>query len=169
LKGHPAVKRIFLTLTIVSNTLLLAAFVLGLAIREPQSKMMSYHLLVSVLAMIFAALVHATLLTYFMGTGRWMEEIRVAYQLDLNRNEEGRQLKNRTIPTMTVCLIILIVNIPLGAKASASVHLAFAALTIVVNALVNVQEFRAIRRNGELIAEMIDEVRRIREARGLPV
>jgi hypothetical protein len=30
-------------------------------------------------------------------------------------------------------------------------------------------EYRSIRRNGELIADVLGEVRRIREARGLPV
>ena len=61
---------------------------------------MSYHLLLSVAALIFAALVHAVLLTYFMGTSRWMEEVRLAYKLDARWIEENRRLKYRTIPPM---------------------------------------------------------------------
>jgi hypothetical protein len=185
-----AVKRIFLTLTIVGTFLLLAALILGFAIGDPRSvapatrKLLSYHLLVSVAALIFAALVHAVLLTYFMGTSRWMDEARQAYKFDGRWSEENRRLKYRTIPVMAICLLLLISNIPLGALSvdrtdwtvpglgavsPARVHLVFSILTIVANLAVNAMEYRAIRRNGELIADVVDEVRRIREARGLPV
>jgi hypothetical protein len=184
------VKHIFLTLTVVSTLLLLAAFVLGLEIGDPHSlapltrKLLSYHLLISVAALIFAALVHAVLLTYFMGTSRWLEEARQAYKFDTRWSEENRRLKYRTIPVMAVCLLVLIANIPLGALAvdrapwvlpgvgsviPSQVHLVFSLLTLVVNLAVNAMEYRAIRRNGELIADVLGEVRRIREARGLPV
>ena len=36
-------------------------------------------------------------------------------------------------------------------------------------AVVNVVEYRAIRRNGQILAEVVDEVRRIRQERGLTV
>jgi hypothetical protein len=184
------VKHIFLTLTVVSTLLLLASFGLGLEIGDPHSlapltrKLLSYHLLISVAALIFAALVHAVLLTYFMGTSRWLEEARQAYKFDIRWSEENRQLKYRTIPVMAVCLLVLIANIPLGALAvdraawalpgigsisPSHVHLVFSLLTLVVNLAVNAMEYRAIRRNGELIADVLGEVRRIREARGLPV
>jgi formate hydrogenlyase subunit 3/multisubunit Na+/H+ antiporter MnhD subunit len=182
-------RRIFLTLTIFSTLLLIGAFVLGLAIGDPRSvsaatrKLMSYHLLSSVAALIFATLVHAVLLTYFMGTSRWMEEARLAYKLDTRWNTENRRLKYRTIPLMTACLLLLILNIPLGAMAvdrgnwtlpgghelsPSHFHLAFAVLTIIVNLAVNVLEYRAIRRNSELIGEVVQEVRRIRLEHGLP-
>jgi hypothetical protein len=184
------VKHIFLTLTVVSTLLLLASFGLGLEIGDPHSlapltrKLLSYHLLISVAALIFAALVHAVLLTYFMGTSRWLEEARQAYKFDIRWSEENRQLKYRTIPVMAVCLLVLIANIPLGALAvdrapwvlpgvgsvsPSHVHLVFSLLTLVVNLAVNAMEYRAIRRNGELIVDVLGEVRRIREARGLPV
>lgn len=183
-------KHIFLTLTVVSTLLLVTSFVLGVEIGDPHSlvpltrKLLSYHLLSSVAALIFAALVHAVLLTYFMGTSRWLEEARQAYKFDSRWSEENRQLKYRTIPVMAVCLLVLIANIPLGALAvdrapwvlagvgsisPSRVHLVFSLLTLVVNLAVNAMEYRAIRRNGELIADVLGEVRRIREARGLPV
>jgi hypothetical protein len=184
------VKYIFLALTVIGTLVLLVALVLGFEIGDPRSvapltrKLLSYHLLVSVAALIFAALVHAVLLTYFMGTSRWLEEARQAYKFDTRWSEENRQLKYRTIPVMAVCLLLLIANIPFGAMAADSaqwvlpvvgsvspsrVHLAFSLLTIVINLAVNAMEYRAIRRNGELITDVLGEVRRIREARGLPV
>ncbi len=182
-------KRTFLTLTIVSTLLLIAAFVMGYQIGDAHSvaastrRLMSYHLLISVAALIFAALVHAVLLTYFMGTSRWMDEVRLAYKLDARWFEENRQLKYRTIPLMVCCLLVLILNIPLGASAvdrgnwtlpgghslsPSTVHLAFALLTLVINLAVNIREYRAIERNGELIQEVVQEVRRIRQEHGLP-
>jgi len=187
---HQLVKRIFLTLTVVSTFLLVAALVLGFEIGDPRSvapatrKLLSYHLLVSVAALIFAALVHAVLLTYFMGTSRWMEEARQAYKFDPRWSEENRRLKYRTIPVMVICLLLLILNIPLGALSvdradwtvpgvgpvsPSRAHLVFAVLTVVVNLAVNAVEYRAISRNSQLIEEVVGEVRRIREARGLPV
>jgi hypothetical protein len=169
------VKRIFLTLTIVSTLLLVTSFVLGCEIGDIRSvspltrKLLSYHLLISVAALIFAALVHAVLLTYFMGTSRWFEEARQAYKFDARWSDENRRLKYRAIPTMVLCLLLLIANIPLGAVASSSAHLLVAILTIVVNLAVNALEYAAIRRNGELIAAVVGEVRRIRETLGLPV
>ncbi len=183
-------KHIFLTLAAVGAVLLLAALVLGFEIGDPRSvapltrKMLSYHLLISVAALIFAALVHAVLLTYFMGTSRWIEEARQAYKFDTRWSEENRRLKYRTIPVMAVCLLLLIGNIPFGAMAADSagwilpvvgavspsrVHLVFALLTTAINLAVNAIEYRAIRRNGELIADVLSEVHRIREAHGLPV
>lgn len=183
-------KRIFLTLVVVSGALLLAALALGFAIGDPHSvspatqKSMSYHLLVSVAALIFAVLVHSVLLTYFMGTGRWMEEVGLAYNLDARWSDDNRKLKYRTVPWMVLCLVLLLLNIPfgalsvdsmnwtlpgLGAISPSRVHLVVAVLTIVVNLAVNVIEYRAIRQNGELIVEVIGEVRRIRLERGLPV
>jgi hypothetical protein len=169
------VKRIFLTLTVASTLLLVASFVLGCEIGDIRSvsswtrKILSYHILISVAALIFAALVHAVLLTYFMGTSRWIEEARQAYKFEARWSEENRRLKYRAIPTMVLCLLLLISNIPLGAVASANVHLVVAILTLVVNLAVNAMEYAAIRRNGELIAAVVIEVRRIRETLGLPV
>lgn len=183
-------KRIFLTLAVLGTLLLLASLLQGFEIgdlRKPTPaarKLLSYHLLVSVAALIFAALVHAVHLIYFMGTSRWMDETRQAYQFDSRYGEENRRLKYRTIPVMAVCLLLLIANIPfgalavdqtnwqvpgLGAVSTTRVHLVFALVTMVVNVAVNAMEYGAIGRNSELIAGVLEEVRRIREARGLPV
>jgi hypothetical protein len=182
-------KRIFLTLAIVSTLLLVAAFVLGLEIGDPRSvaagtrRLLNYHALTSVAALIFAALVHSVLLTYFMGTGRWMDETRLAYKLDMHWNRESRRLKYRIIPLMAACLLLLILNIPFGAMAvdrenfkfpggidlsPSRVHLAVACLTIVVNVAVNVLEYRAIARNSQLVGEVMQNVHRIRREHGLP-
>ncbi|MDB4638213.1 hypothetical protein OAF24_04875, partial [bacterium] len=70
--------RIFSSLCVVSTILLIVALVLGLNIddaKELSSRgAVSNHMLMALAALVFALLVHAILLTYFMGTGRWLEE-----------------------------------------------------------------------------------------------
>ena len=183
-------KRIFVSLTLVSTALLAAAFWLGMKIGDPTLRdravqgLVGTHFLVSLAALVFAALVHAIVLTYFMGTGRWMEETMLAYQLAGEEWAQQKRLKYRTIPPMIVCLLLLIASGALGAAAdpaspvkyegyggmpAATVHFAVAIATLAANLIVNVCEFAAIRRNHGLIGEVMSEVRRIRLARGLPV
>jgi hypothetical protein len=51
----------------------------------------------------------------------------------------------------------------------ATIHLVFSTLTVCANLAVNIHEFRSIERNGEIVAEVMSEVVRIRTERGLPV
>lgn len=183
-------KRIFLTLAILSTLSLLAAFLLGLQIEgttDPQTAggaAMRYHINVSIGALVFATLIHAIVLTYFMGTGRWIEETTQAYRLGEEHHRENQKLKYRTLPAMVGVLVLLILNVPLGAVvdpaspvefdgwagvSATTLHLVLASVTVVANAVVSVWEYQAICRNGRLIDEIVGEVRNIRQERGLPV
>jgi hypothetical protein len=180
------VRRIFLTLAIFSNVVLIAAFVLGHRIDDARALDggVDVHFGVSIMALIFAALVHAIVLTYFMGTGRWLEETTQAYRLPDERRLENKSLKYRTVPAMIVSLLLLVGTAALGAAAdpaspvgftgwagfsAATTHLIAALLTLGVNAVVNLWEYLALERNGRLVQEVMDDVRRIRTERGLPV
>ena len=50
-----------------------------------------------------------------------------------------------------------------------SIHLLIASIALAVNFLVNIREFQSINRNGQLIEQVLQEVRHIREEHGLPV
>ena len=103
--------------------LLAAAFLLGLLIGDPRvadvqvQAEVSAHFLTAVGALVFAALVHAIVLTYFMGTGRWIEETGNSYPLPAGLREDCRRLKYRVIPSMAACLVLLILA---GATGAAS-------------------------------------------------
>ncbi len=81
-------KRIFLTLAVLANAVLVTALFFGLWIGDPNTRdlviqrRVSTHMLIGLGALTFATLVHAILFTYFMGTGRWLEETSRAYSLD---------------------------------------------------------------------------------------
>lgn len=182
--------RIFTVLAILSTLLLLVAFLLGLDIGDPAvatraaQQAVSRHFLTALAALVFAALVHAIVLTYFMGTGRWMEETGRAYRLPDRWLQENQSLKYRTILPMVGCLLLLVITGGLGGAAdpaspvqfggfaglsAATIHLLVASITVGVNVIVNLWEYFALARNGVLIGEVLGEVRRIREERGLPV
>jgi hypothetical protein len=182
--------RIFISLAAVATVLLAASFVLGLGIGNPRAddpsvqSLVQLHFLTSVLALIFAALVHAVALTYFMGTGRWLEETTQAYRLSVQWCAESKRLKYRTVPLMVGCLLLLVFTGASGAAAdpaspvgfagwfglsAASVHLVVAIVTFFVNVVVNLREYAAIGRNQHLVNSVLSEVRRIRLERGLPV
>ena len=182
--------RILLSLATLSTVLLCAAFVLGLNIDDPKAatatavSQFTSHFWTAMGGLIFTALVHAIVLTYFMGTGRWLEETDNAYKLGGKWRQESQSLKYRTLPLMSLCLLLLIVTGASGAAAdpaspygargwwgipASTVHFLTASVTICVNLLVNCYEYTAIHRNGEIVKEVLAEVRRIRQERGLPV
>ena len=180
--------RIFLTLASANTLLLLTVFCLGLNIGDPRTpesqSLVSWHLILALSGLVFAALVHALALTYFMGTGRWMEDVAKAYQLENHWRNESQRLKYRILPWMTGSLLLLLITIGFGAAADPAARLGFsgwaglsastwhlfvALATLGVNFFTNVREFQSLERNGELVNEVVAKVREIRIARGLPV
>jgi hypothetical protein len=181
--------RIFLSLSIVCLLALLAALCLGWRIGDATSAdrltqgRVAAHFLVAVGALCFAVFLHALVLTYFMGTGRWLEETCTAYRLGDEWRQKSRDLKWGLYPAMMLAVALLIVSGASGAAADpaagfrfdalgplnpAQVHLVVTAATLVVNASVSALEFRALARNGALVDEVIAQVRRIRVEKGLP-
>lgn len=182
--------RIFLTLCLAGSSVVAIAFFLGLGIDDPTvrdpavQQSISRHMLTGLGGLIFAALVHAIVFTYFMGTGRWLEETTRAYKLPGDYHSANQKIKYRLLPGITFCILMLVLTGAFGGAADpasavgfrgwfgftpATVHLTIAILAVLVNVAVSVQEFRSIEKNGELVEEVMNEVRRIRTERGLPV
>lgn len=175
--------RIFLVLSSCSNLLLAAAFAAGWRIGDTASlsdatrDRMTLHFLLALAAALLATLVHAVALTYFMGTGRWIEETSSAYSL----GEEGRKfnirLKYRVIPGIIGCFLLLLATGCFGAIADPAsptsfsgdktIHFALAVTSLVVNLLVSGIEYWSISQNGRLVNAIVGEVRRIRTEKGL--
>jgi hypothetical protein len=183
-----AMSRIVLTLAILNTAGLSWALWLGNqignakeAVVEVQSRV-GVHFLVAVGAICLAVLVHALVLTYFMGTGRWLEETSAAYRLDRQAQHRARALKWKLYPAMIVALGLLVTTGGLGAAADPAAHTGFAGVgglsaaafhelvawvAILVNATVNLAEYVVLRRNASLVNGVLAEVRRIRIERGL--
>ena len=143
-----------------------------------------YHFLAALAALVFATLVHAIALTYFMGTGRWIEETSTAYRLDPKLHAQSTAIKYRTVPFMVLCFVMLVMTGAFGAAAdpaspmqsrgwggisASTIHLIAALATVAVNFFVTWLEFRALEQNGEIVDRVLAEVRRIRLKKGLAV
>lgn len=175
---------------VVANIANVVAFVLGWKIGDPKAidpvvqSNVSTHLTIAIGAIVAGMLLHALALTYFMGTGRWVEETSRAYKLDESFHKENQSLKYRFLPGMVACILMLLITGAFGAASdpaspvgftgifgmpAATVHLAIAALTIALNLMVNISEYGAIAENGNVVNRVLAEVKRIRIEKGLPV
>lgn len=169
--------RIFLTLAVIANSALLVTLILGWRIVDPKSREPDAHMLTAICAALLVLLVHAVALTYFMGTGRWLEETSEAYGLGIEPRAANVRLKYRVIPGMIGCIALVVVTGAFGAladpaatmhRASASkVHLALAFITLLANVFVSWLEHRAISQNGRLVDAVVQRVGQIRRERGL--
>ncbi len=113
-----------------------------------------------------------------------MEETASAYSLPNHWRRENQSLKYRILLAISGAIVLLVATGAFGTAAdpaspvgfqgwvglsAATIHLLSASTMVAVNLLVNVWELQAIQRNGQLIEEVLDEVKRIRTERGLPV
>ena len=186
-------KRIFLTLAVLANITLLIAFVLGWQVgdttlnggRDPEiNSRIGTHLLVGLGALTSATMVHALLLTYFMGTGRWIEETSQAYRLSGDWYRESQRTKYGILPGILVSFLMLVVTGSLGAVADtataaslertlsvndSTLHFTAAVCTWIVSLIVNTTQYFAITKNSAIVEGVLAEVRRIRIEKGLPV
>ncbi len=160
----------------------MATFLLGWAVISPGIEgatglPLSVHFLCALAALTLTMLVHAIVLTYFMGTGRWIEETSQAYKLGIDSREENIKLKYQTMPGMVACIVLLIVTGGFGAVADPGssvnlssakvIHMLLACASLLANVTVSVIEYQTIQRNGRLVDEIMSSVKAIRRERGL--
>ena len=182
--------RIFLPLSVCSAILLMATFTLGWQIDDPRiadpaiQEGVQRHFLTALAALCFTTLVHAIVLTYFMGTGRWIEETSNAYRLDPKFYAENQRLKYRVVPALIGGFLLLLAAGAMGAAADPASpveftsawglsmtlwHRGLAITAVLANIAIHYAEYLALFRNGEIIDGVLAEVRRIRSDKGLAV
>lgn len=184
-RNKRTMNQIFSVLAIISNLGLLITFLLGWRISDPGSlselarNQVSNHFLFALGAILLTLLVHAIVLTYFMGTGRWIEETCEAYRFEGAARQENIRLKYRVIPGMVGCMFLLILTGAFGAMSDPAanvrvpsahwIHLSLAILTLTANFATSILEFQMIRRNGALVDLVYREVQTVRREHGLDV
>ncbi len=172
--------RIFSTLAAVNYILLVASFAVGVVsklqdgVRQPDGFIYLAHFILGLAAANVTLLVHCIIFTYFLGTGRWVKEVKLAYHMpDEPLPKLTRDLKRRTFPPALAGMLVTIAAAAAGAGAQLQawpwmVHGTLATLALLVNAWAFVIEFRNVRTNAAVIDEVLREVDRIRMQRGLP-
>ncbi|MFO0866493.1 MAG: hypothetical protein U0744_17915 [Gemmataceae bacterium] len=118
-------------------------------------------------------LVHCIIFTYFLGTGRWVKEVSIAYRLpDDPFYKETRTLKRKTFPPALFSMLIAIATSAAGAGVMLQgwhwgMHATGAVLTILINVWAFDVEYRAVSRNAVVMDLVLDEVDRRRAEQGM--
>jgi hypothetical protein len=111
---------------------------------------------------------------YFLGTGRWVKEVALAYGIpDDPLPRLTRDLKRRVYPAAMFGMLV-----PIGAAAAGmgamlqewpwQIHFGLALATLLVNGWAFVVEYRCIHVNAAVLFQVLNEVDGIRAERGLP-
>ena len=172
--------RILARFSILNFCGLLAAFVVGLiskltgAPANPTSELPLYHFYLGLFSVLGTLAVHCLVFIYFLGTGRWVKEVAIAYSLpDQPLPKLTRELKRRTFPVALLAMLVPIAAAATGTAASRhewpwQYHAAFAAATLLVNGWAFLVEYRNVAINAGIIDDVMREVERICAERGLP-
>jgi hypothetical protein len=124
-------------------------------------------------ASILTLLVHCIIFTYFLGTGRWVKEVKYAYGLpDEPLPRLTRELKRKSFPIALAAMLVTIAAAAAGAGEKLHewpryVHIVLSVAAVVVNAAASVIEYRHVRTNTWIIEQVMVEVERRRGELGL--
>jgi hypothetical protein len=172
--------RIFLTLALTDALALAVTFALGCwsklsaGLTDADSPAFVLHFLFGLFTAVGTLLTHCLIFTYFLGTGRWVKEVTLAYRLpDEPWHKRTRDLKRETFPLVHAAVLVTIATAAGGAGAQLQswpwqVHLGLAVATLVINLWTFRLEDRNVTENAGIIEAVLREVDRIRAERGLP-
>jgi hypothetical protein len=172
--------RIIARLGAVTFLALLVAYGAGLlswlqgGLKDPASALFPWHLYLGLFAVFLTLGVHCLVFIYFLGTGRWVKEVGLAYGIsDAPLPKLTRELKRWTFPVALSAMVVAIAAAVAGAAVQMhrwhwTVHFTLASLTLLVNAWAFKVEYRNVHINAGVIDEVMREVDRIRAQRGMP-
>lgn len=139
----------------------------------------SWHTLVGVGAALLALLVNCLSVTYFIGTGRWCKEVCETYKLNPDYHRRSDALKRRTFPWSVGGIVLLLLIICTGPPCDPLATLSGNAgdwvaphryVSIIATLLMAASFLRQvvlIRQHYLVIGEILAEVKRVREEKGL--
>jgi hypothetical protein len=171
--------RIFLVFVMLTGLGLVASVVSGVLSwlhggLTQEGSLYLTHFVIGLFSALAVLLVHCLAITYFLGTGRWVKEVCIAYQLpDQRWPRQTRDIKRGNTPYAILAMLITIATAAAGAGRQnfdwpAWIHAALAGITLVVNAWVWVIEYRNMRKNIRILDEVYAETERMRAELGLP-
>ena len=170
--------RIFTTLAATVTLSILVTFGFGfwsMALEVSYFKKDIYviHFCLGLFTAIAILLVHSIVFTYFLGTGRWVKEVGIAYKLaDHQWPKLTRELKREAFPAALFAMLIGIATAAAGAGRQLEewhwgIHMTLAFGTLIINLWAFTVEYRCVTINASVIDAVLAEVDKIREEHGL--
>jgi hypothetical protein len=132
------------------------------------------HFYCGLFAVIMNLAVHSIIFIYFLGTGRWVKEVAIAYDMpDVPLPKLTRELKRKVFPAALFAMLIPIATAAAGAGVQLQhwpwfAHGSLALITILINVWAYRVEYQTICTNSGVLDDVLREVDRIRAERGLP-
>jgi hypothetical protein len=132
------------------------------------------HFVIGLFSAVAVLLIHCLAITYFLGTGRWVKEVCLAYGLPDERwPRQTRDIKRGNTPYAILAMLVTIGTAAAGQGRflldwPAWLHALGAAATLLLNAVVWVVEYRNMKRNIRILDEVYAAVDRLRAEQGLP-
>ncbi len=166
--------QLFTILAVLDLLALTATFLLGVGFRFAGLEVFVAHFTLGLFTAIGTLLVHCIIFTYFLGTGRWVKEVALAYNLpDEQFYRKTRELKRSSFPPALAAMLVTIATAGAGAGAQLRewpwyVHGGLAVAALLVNLWAFRKEFRDVAANALVLDSVLAEVDRIRAAQGLP-
>lgn len=144
----------FLILTSITTALLGAAFFFAKI-----SPDRLYHLYFGLIATVSALLTHCWIFFYFIGTGQGIREGIIEHKLDAKPIRATKKFKGRTFPFAFFSIVFIITGAVMGGalraeRVSSTTHMAWIFFAIAFNFWTFRQEYRVIRENEALMAEL---------------
>jgi hypothetical protein len=147
---------------------------------DVQQRRARAHWLTAVLAALVTVLVNCISITYFIGTNRWCKEVADSYNLDRDFVRRSNWIKRKAFPWSFAGVLVILGIIALGAASDPATqrertlqwvqpHFWAACLGTGVILVSFLNQWANIQAHSELVTAVLDEVRRIRLARGLDV
>ena len=158
---------LFLGLSLVNLLCLGVTMALGYTGASPATR--SLHILAGALATLVCCGVHCVVFTYFIATAKWVQHAIAMKQLDAALAAPTRSFKRQAFPAAVVAMGAVFLAAVLGAARDNYMtpvlwHHAAAIAAVAVNAIVALVEYRAIARNGRLIANVLERAGRAAHA-----
>jgi hypothetical protein len=170
--------RIFTTLAAVVTLSILVTIGLGfwsmaLDVTLFKKDIFVVHFSMGLFTSISILLVHCIIFIYFLGTGRWVKEVAIAYRIpDQPLPKLTRELKRKVFPPALFSMLIGIATAAAGAGRQLqewhwTIHMTLAFVTLLFNLWAFRLEYRCVSTNAGIIDAVLVEVDRLRAEQGL--
>lgn len=148
-------------------------------LEEPQRRF-KMHFQLGLASSLAVVLINSLSVTYLIGTSRWVKEVCEAYELEPAYIDRSNKLKRSTFPWSIFGVFAILTIIAFGAASDpgtlnpntgkwVTTHLIVAMVGSGIIVFAIIVQAMNLHQNAAIIEEVVEEVKRERVARGLPV